>query len=85
VVVVAVNDVDSTDGGCAGVVSGGDGGLVGVSSLGAVCVTALAVEVVVICIAMSTVEVVAVWVAKSVVSGLAWVPALKAMFQMSEK
>jgi hypothetical protein len=51
VVVVVVNDVGCADGGCAGVASSdvaagcGDDGLVAVSSLGAVCITALAVGV----------------------------------------
>jgi hypothetical protein len=49
-VVVVINNVGSADGGCAGIVSGDvvhSGGvdrLVGVSSWGAVCVTASAVE-----------------------------------------
>jgi hypothetical protein len=78
-VVVVDDETVVVDCGCAAVASGdvaGNGGvdgLVGVSLGGAVCVTALAVQVVAVC------------VAKSVVSGLAWVPALKAMFQMSEK
>ena len=58
-VVVAVNNVDSADGGCAGVVhgdvadSGGDGVAVGLS-LGAVCIAASAVQVEVVWEAVST-------------------------------
>jgi hypothetical protein len=61
VVVVVVNDVGCADGGCAGVVSSdvaagcGDDGLVAVSSLGAVCITALAVGVEVVCVLESVV------------------------------
>jgi hypothetical protein len=50
VVEVVVNSVGVVDGGCAGIISGdaahsgGDDGLVGVSSLGAVCMKASAVE-----------------------------------------
>jgi hypothetical protein len=65
VIVVAVKDVDSADGGCADVVSGdvadsdGDGGLGAVSSRGIVCVRA------------STEAVEVVWVLESVVSRIA--------------
>jgi hypothetical protein len=78
VIVVAVNGVDSADGGCADVVSGdvadsgGDGGLVGALSRGAVCVT------------VSTVEVEVVWVlvsVRTVVSVSVWVPACNRMTQ----
>ena len=56
VVVVVVNNVGCADGGCADVVSGdvadsgGDDNRLGVSSRGAVCVTALGVEVGVVCV-----------------------------------
>ena len=59
-VVAVVDSVDSTDGGCAAVVdgdvadNGGDDGLVGVSSLGAVCITASAVTEVVVWVLEST-------------------------------
>ena len=59
-VAAVVNDVGCADGGCAGVISSdvaagcGDDGLVAVSSLGAVCITALAVGVEVVWEAVST-------------------------------
>jgi hypothetical protein len=73
VVVVVVNNVVDIDGGCAGVISGdaahggGDDGLVWVSSWGAVCIAASAVEVEAVWVVESTMRVAVVWVLESVV------------------